>query len=287
MKFKWIHEHRKMFSVKRMCYVLDVSKGGYYDWLERPESNRTLLDQSIAQEIKSIHKDTHRTYGSPRMTEELRAIGISINEKRTERIMREYDLSAKKPGIYRVQTTVSDHDFPVAPNLLERDFSTGKLNQVWVSDITYIPVRGGFAYLTLVHDLGNREPVGWHLSKDMTTESILNAFKKAVAKRKPEKGLIIHSDRGVQYASACFRNFLSEHKFIQSMSRKANCWDNAVAESFFSSLKTECIHRLDRIPEFDELKRILFDYIEVFYIRKRRHSSLGYLSPMEYAKKIA
>src|SRR5512135_1299360 len=233
MKFEWINSNCSAFSVKGMCAILDVSTSGYYDWASRPQSERELSDLELVEKMKIIQQQSRGTYGSPRMTEELRAQGFVINPKRTERIMREYGISAEKPRVFRVTTTDSNHDCPIAPNLLDRNFDTGKLNRVWVSDITYIEIQGGFAYLTLVHDLGNREPVGWYLSGDMTTESILEAFRRAVLKRRPGEGLIVHSDRGVQYASNAFGEFLSVNGFVQSMSRKGNCWDNAVAESFF------------------------------------------------------
>lgn len=287
MKFEWIHSNGSSFSVKGMCQALGISSSGYYDWKSRPLSKRKKSDLEIVKTIKQIQSDTNGTYGSPRVTEEMVSMDFEINEKRVARIMKDYGISAKKPRVFRVSTTDSNHDFPVAQNLLDRNFEVGALNKVWVSDITYIEVEGGFAYLTLVHDLGNREPVGWHLSKDMTAESVLEAFRIAVKKRRPNAGLIIHSDRGIQYASNSFRNFLNDYRFIQSMSRKGNCWDNAVAESFFHTLKTECLYRLDKIPTIQELRKILFDYIEIFYIRRRRHSSLGYLSPLDYAKKIA
>ncbi len=287
MKFEWIDSNSSVFSVKGMCEALEVSTSGYHDWRTRPASKRQESDLEFVSLIKRIQNESNGTYGSPRVTEELVAMGFEINEKRVARIMKNFGISAEKPRAFRVSTTDSNHDLPVAPNRLDRNFEVGTLNKVWVSDITYIETNDGFAYLTLVHDLGNREPVGWHLSHDMTAESVLEAFRKAVKKRKPEAGLIIHSDRGVQYASNAFRGFLKDYRFIQSMSRKGNCWDNAVAESFFHTLKTECLYRLEHKPDFEELRKILFDYIEIFYIRRRRHSSLGYLSPMEYANKIA
>lgn len=287
MIFSWMEIHHSTFSVKGMCNFFDVSRSGFYEWLSRPESGRTIEEKKIVKEIKMIHEETHGTYGSPRMTVELNSRGQSISKNRVERIMRKYDISTEKPRVFRVRTTDSNHDLPVASNLLDRNFSAGKLNHAWVSDLTYIETTEGFAYLSLFHDLGNREPVGWHLSANMATEGVLQALQMAVSRRKPPAGLIIHSDRGSQYASALFREYLNDHRFVQSMSRKGNCWDNAVAESFFHSLKTECLYRLNKIPTLEELRKILFDYIEVFYIRKRRHSSLGYLSPMEYAKQLA
>lgn len=287
MIFSWMEMHRSIFSVKGMCNFFDVSKSGFYEWLSRPESDRTIEEKKIVKEMEAIHEETQGTYGSPRMMAELNARGQPISRNRVERIMRKHNISAAKTRIFRIRTTDSNHNFPVASNLLDRNFSTGTLNYAWVSDLTYIETQEGFAYLTVFHDLGNREPVGWHLSTDMTAESVLKALQIAVSRRRPPAGLIVHSDRGSQYASALFREYLKDFGFAQSMSRKGNCWDNAVAESFFHSLKAECIYRLNKIPTFEELKRILFDYIDVFYIRKRRHSSLGYLSPMEYAKNIA
>lgn len=293
MKFIWMKNHLDEFTVKVMANVLDISLSGFYDFVNRPVSKRFLENQKILKEIIKIEEETFGTYGSPRVTEELKEKDILVNHKKIESIMKENNISAMKSKIFRVKTTDSNHKFPLSPDLVQRNFNPGKLNNIWVSDITYIQTVNGFAYLTIFHDLGNREPVGWHLSKDMETESILKALKNAVYKKRPEKGLIIHSDReagqspALQYASSKFREFLSANNFIQSMSRKGNCWDNAVAESFFHTLKTECLYRLEKTPNFDELKSILFDYIEIFYIRKRRHSSLGYLSPLGYATKIA
>lgn len=191
MKFEWIDSNSSVFSVKKMCQILEVSTSGYYDWRDRIPSVRNQTDIEYAKLMKHIQDQVKGTYGSPRMKDEIIAqTGNVINRKRVERIMKNYGISAEKPRIYRVQTTDSDHNLPVAPNLLERNFKPGKLNSVWVSDITYIQTKEGFAYLTLVHDIGNREPVGWHLSNDMTTESILKAFEKAVHKRKPEAGLM-------------------------------------------------------------------------------------------------
>lgn len=214
MKFEWIHSNSSVFSVKGMCEALEVSTSGYHDWRTRPASKRLESDQELVSLIKQIQSESNGTYGSPRITEELVAMGFEINEKRVARIMKNYGISAEKPRVFRVSTTDSNHELPVAENLLDRNFEVGTLNKVWVSDITYIETNDGFAYLTLVHDLGNREPVGWYLSRDMTAESVLEAFKIAVKKRRPEAGLIIHSDRGVQYASNAFRGFLEDHKFV-------------------------------------------------------------------------
>jgi putative transposase len=287
MKFAWIEANRSTFSVKGMCGVLDVSQSGLYDFLSRPESARSLGDRKIVDEIKTIHEDVDGIYGSPRMTTELKARGYEVNEKRTARLMQKEAISARNPKIFRVKTTDSNHDLPIAPDLVQRNFAPGKQNVIWVTDITYIETVDGFVYLTTVLDLGNREIVGWYLSDNLRTEGVAKALIRAIARKTPPDGLIVHSDRGVQFASVEFRDLLTEHKLCQSMSRKGNCYDNAVQESFFHSLKTERLYRLGFVPTIKELQRILFDYIEVFYNRKRRHSSLGYLSPVDYAKQIA
>lgn len=287
MKFAWIEANRSTFSVKGMCSVLDVSQSGLYDFRSRPQSARSLENQRIVNEIKAIHEDVDGTYGSPRMTTELRAKGYDVNEKRTARLMQEEAISARNPKVFRVKTTDSNHDLPIAPDLVQRNFTPGKQNVIWVTDITYIETVDGFVYLTTVLDLGNREIVGWHLSDNLRTEGVAKAFSRAIKRKRPPTGLIVHSDRGVQFASAEFRDLLKEHKLLQSMSRKGNCYDNAVQESFFHSLKTERLYRLGFVPTMREVQGILFDYIEIFYNRKRRHSSLGNLSPVDYAKQIA
>lgn len=287
MKYQWIKENSGQFSIKKMAEILCVSTSGYYESIDRPISSRKKENIKILDKIKSIMNDTNWTYGSPRVTAELKASQGNINHKRVETLMQESGISAQKPRIYRIKTTDSSHKHPISPDLVQRNFAPGMLNKIWVSDITYIETTTGFSYLTVFHDVGNREPVGWHLSKDLGAENIIKALDFAVKKRRPEKGLIIHSDRGVQYASSNFRNYVYHNGFRQSMSRKGNCYDNAVAESFFHTLKTECIYRLEKVPNHEELERILFDYIEIFYIRKRRHSSLGQISPLEYRKLIA
>lgn len=288
MKFAWIQENRSEFSVRKMCRVLDVSESGFYESQIRPPSQRSTEDARIVEAIRVIADETFGTYGSPRVTPELHGMGIKVNRKRVERLMRENDISARNPRVFRVKTTDSNHELPVSPDLVQRNFEPGELDRIWVTDITYIETTEGFAYLTTFMDLGNREIVGWELSDNMRAESIVAALKQALNRRRNNiNGLIIHSDRGVQYASKDYRDVLKGKKISQSMSRKGNCWDNAVQESFFHTLKTECLYRIGFIPNFEDLRRILFDYIEVFYNRKRRHSALGYLSPTAYAQQIA
>lgn len=288
MKFAWIQANRSKFSVKKMCRVLEVSESGFYDSLVRPPSRRSIENKGIVEIIRTIVDETLGAYGSPRITPEIRSMGITVNRKRVERLMRENGISAKNPKVFRVNTTDSNHDLPISPDLVQRNFAPGELDRIWVTDITYIQTTEGFAYLTTFLDLGNREVIGWTLSDNMRSESIVAALRKALQRRRPKtKGLIIHSDRGVQYASKNYRDVLKDKRIRQSMSRKGNCWDNAVQESFFHTLKTECLYRLGFIPDYSQLQRILFDYIEVFYNRKRRHSALGYESPTAYARKIA
>ncbi len=287
MKFAWIEANRSTFSVKGMCMVLDVSTSGFHGYLSRSESARDLRNRKIVAEIKVIHQEMDGTYGSPRMTAELKARGHDVNEKRTARLMQKEAISARNPNVFRVKTTDSNHDLPIAPDLVQRNFLPGTPNVIWVTDITYIETTDGFCYLTTLLDLGNREIVGWHLSDSLHTEGVTKALQRAIDRKRPPSGTIVHSDRGVQFASTGFRSLLKKYGLRQSMSRKGNCYDNAVQESFFHTVKTERLYRLGFIPTMKELQGILFDYIEVFYNRKRRHSSLGYLSPVDYAKQIA
>lgn len=268
--------------------MLDVSESGFYESQVRPPSSRSVENEKILETIRAISDDTMGTYGSPRITAELRNMGHRVNRKRVERLMKENDISGRNPKIFRIKTTNSNHGLPISPDLVQRNFSPGNLNQIWVTDITYIETREGFAYLTTFMDLGNREIIGWNLSDNMRSESVVKALERALNRRwKDIEGLIVHSDRGIQYASSEYRSVLKMMGIKQSMSRKGNCYDNAAQESFFHTLKTECLYRIGFIPSSDELQRILFDYIEVFYNRRRRHSALGYLSPTAYAQQIA
>ena len=287
MKYQFIDTHRSEFSVMKMCLILDVSTSAFYEYLSREKPNREIENERIVSEIKIIHKETAGLYGSPRILHELRDRGFHVNEKRVARLMAENEISGEKPKVFRVKTTDSNHDLPISPDLVQREFEPGILNRVWVTDITYIETLDGFAYLTTFLDVGNREIVGWHLSSTLRTEGVIEALKMAVRSKNPASGLIVHSDRGSQYASKEFRDSLSHYGFRQSMSRKGNCYDNAVAESFFHTMKNECIYRIGQKVSRYELNKILFDYIEVFYNRTRRHSTLGYLNPVKYAKSLS
>jgi len=233
-------------------------------------------------EIREIYDGSKGRYGSPKITRELQDRGHRVSKNRVARRMRDAGLRSKVRRKYRV-TTDSKHQFPVAPNLLARDFTAEVPDKVWVSDITYLATRTGWLYLTVIIDLFSRMVIGWALSSSLSHEMVVAALKRAVRKRRPGKGLVFHSDRGVQYACTDFRKELGKYGFIQSMSRKGNCWDNAVAESFFGIMKTELVYH-EKYEGHQDTLHSIFEYIEAFYNRERRHSTLGYLSPVEYEK---
>jgi putative transposase len=287
VKYAVIQAHREEFSVSLMCRVLQVSRSGYYDWVKRRPSERTPEEQRLRIEIRSIHRRSGRTYGSPRVHRHLRAQGIRCSRKRVARLMRQEEIRAKKKRRFRV-TTDSNHSHPVAPNLLKRRFGVAEvkgLDQVWVSDITYVPTREGWLYLAVVLDLASRRVVGWAMRATLEAELATDALTMALWRRKPGAGLLHHSDRGVQYASTAYQEILAQHEITCSMSRKGDCWDNAVAESFFATLEWELIEDSDWHTR-EEARRAIFDYIEVWYNRQRLHSSLGYMSPAEYEDQL-
>ena len=263
-----------------MCRVFEVSRSGFYRWCKRPESRRQIENRRLDAHIKAIYMRNKGRYGSPKITAELRSQGWKVSKNRVARRMKQAGLKSVVRRKYR-PTTDSKHSHPVAPNLLQRNFTASAPDRVWVTDITYIATQRGWLYLTVFLDLFSRLVVGWSLSSSLSKESVLTALHRAIARRNPTAGLIIHSDRGVQYACKAFRKIIKKHHFIQSMSRKADCWDNAVAESFFSILKSELVHRQRFVGPKDALRSI-FEYIEVFYNGRRKHSTLGYLSPVQY-----
>ena len=263
-----------------MCRALEVSRSGFYRWSKRPESRRQIENRRLDAHIKAIYMKSKRRYGSPKITAELRSQGWKVSKNRVARRMKRSGLKSVVRRKYR-PTTNSKHSHPVAPNILQRNFVATAPDRVWVSDITYIATQHGWLYLTVFLDLFSRLVVGWSLSSSLGKEGVLTALHRAIARRNPPAGLIIHSDRGVQYACKAFRKILKKHHFIQSMSRKGDCWDNAVAESFFSILKSELVHR-QRFGGTKDALRGIFEYIEVFYNRQRKHSTLDYLSPAQY-----
>jgi putative transposase len=263
-----------------MCDVLGVSRSGYYVWRKRPESNRKRRDRSLKARIRQVHQESRGTYGSPRIHRELRDQGETCGRHQVARLMREDGLKAKVKKRYKA-TTDSKHALPVAPNLLQRNFNPAAPDQVWASDITYIWTAEGWLYLAVVLDLFSRSVVGWSMSRRIDRHVVMDALTMAIKRRSPSPGLIHHSDRGVQYASDDFRALLAKHDIRCSMSRKGDCWDNAAVESFFGTLKQEEVfHR--RYLSRQQARQSLFDYIEFFYNRRRRHSTLGYVSPAQF-----
>ncbi len=283
MKYQFIKDNLSGFSVERMAKVLNVSRSGFYAWGKRPRSSREIENTRLDVEIKAIYEASKRRYGSVKITHELENHGKKYGRNRVANRMRKMDIASKVRKQFRV-TTNSKHSYPVAPNRLNRNFTASCPNQVWVSDITYIRTKSGWSYLTVFIDLFSRIVTGWTVSTSLSHEMVLEAFQKALWRRKPGKGLIVHSDQGVQYACDEFRETLKKHGFIQSMSRKGDCWDNAVAESFFKTVKTEWAYHVD-LHDIHHVKREAFEYLEIFYNRERLHSTLGYQSPAEYGEK--
>ena len=241
MKFEFIHQHRYEFAVTRMCVVLEVSTSGYYDWCDRPPSRQEMANRKLLEEIEDIHEQSNETYGSPRIYHELVAQGVMCSENRVARLMRKHDLRAKQSK-RRKNTTQSDHDRPIAPNLLDQVFDAEGPNEKWLSDITYVWTEEGWLYLAAVLDLFSRRIVGWAMADNLETDLVLKALNMALITRKPASGLLHHSDRGSQYASCDYQAMLAEHDIQVSMSRTGNCYDNAPLESFFGTLKCERIY---------------------------------------------
>ena len=283
MRFAFIEVEKASFPVSMMCRVLEVSRAGFYAWLSRPEAARAREDQRLAVEIASIHAESRQRYGSPRVHAELLGRGKRTSRKRVARLMRTQGLRARRKRRFRT-TTDSGHEFPVAPNVLKRRFEVRAPNTAWVTDITYIWTLEGWLYLVVILDLFSRRVVGWSLSERITRKLALDALTMALARRQPPRGLIHHSDRGSQYASGDYRRALTANGIVCSMSRRGDCWDNAVAESFFSTIKVELVYENDWATR-QEARAAVFEYLEVFYNGARRHSSLGYLSPVAFERR--
>ena len=281
MKYAWIDTQRKIYPLPAMADALAVSISGYRAWKRGGCPTRTRLTEAqLLALIQTIHNELKGAYGSPRMLREVRARGFPAAKERVERIMRENGIHARHKRRYKA-TTDSKHALPIAPNVLDRNFTPSAPNQTWTADLTYIWTAEGWLYLAIVLDLFNREIVGWSIKPRMTADIVIDALTMAWFRRKPGPGLIHHSDRGSQYASHAFQEKLTEYGMICSMSRKGNCWDNATSESFFNSLKNERVHGT-RYETRDDAIADLFAYIEVFYNRSRRHSTLGYKSPTQF-----
>jgi len=268
-----------------MCRALEVSRSGYYAFKKRPKNRWRLENEKLLIEIRRVFVENQSTYGSPRIWNQLNNLEhIRCSENRVAKVMRVAGIVAIQKRRFRV-TTNSKHDYPVWPNVLERNFVVEKPNAVWVSDITYIWTFEGWLYLAAVLDLFSRGVVGLAMDKTIADTLTTQALKQAILRRNPAKGLICHSDRGSQYAGHNFKAILSHNEFVGSMSRKGDCWDNAVAESFFHTLKVELVHR-NKFRSRDEAKRKIFEYVEMYYNRKRAHSTLGFLSPFEFEKQF-
>jgi putative transposase len=283
VKFEFIEAEKARWSIAFMCDRLGVSKSGFYAWRGRPPSSRSIEDERLLAQIRAVHAESRGRYGSPRVHRELAARGIHVNKHRVARLMRENGLRGRRRRRFR-HTTDSNHAMPLAPNTLARAFTAEAPNRVWVTDITYVPTREGWLYLAAILDLYSRRVVGWSMSDRITRQLTLDALSMGLQARTPPMGLLHHSDRGSQYASADYRAALASAGIECSMSRKGDCWDNAVAESFFGTLKTELVHEADWATRA-EARSAIFEYLEVFYNRRRIHSSIGYVSPEEFELK--
>jgi transposase InsO family protein len=279
VKFAFIKAHLiGAYPLGASCDALEVSRAGYYAWVKRPPSARAKRREALAMKIAAVHEQNRRVYGSPRVCQALRAQGEGVCENTVADIMKERQIRAKRKRKFLPRTTDSAHQQPVAENVLDRQFDASLPDRKWAADITYIPTDEGWLYLAGVIDLCSRKIVGWSMADHMQVELVSDALSMAIARRRPEQGLLHHSDRGVQYASEDYMHLLQSHKMNTSMSGKGDCWDNAVMESFWSTLKTELVNH-EHYATREQARASIFEYIEVFYNRKRLHSSLGYVSP--------
>ena len=283
MRFGLIATEKAWYPVALMCRVLQVSRSGYYAWQKRPVAERRRQDQRLALEVAAIHAHSRGRYGSPRVHAELRERGQRIARKRVARLMRAAGLRARVRRRFRC-TTDSKHQMAIKGNLLARRFAVSAPNTGWVTDITYLWTLEGWLYLAVVLDLYSRRVVGWSLSERLERRLVLDALGMALKQRQPSRGMLHHSDRGSQYASQEYQQLLAQHGILSSMSRSGNCWDNAVAESFFATLKLELVYQT-RWSTRAEARGAVFEYIELFYNRQRRHSALGYLCPTEFEQR--
>jgi putative transposase len=280
MKYAFMEEHRLRFEVKKMANAFQLSRSGYYAWVKRADSPRKRDNQKLVEQIKVVYYQSRSIYGSPRVTAQLHREGVSCGKNRVARLMRQHQLQSRKQKKYKA-TTNSKHHYPVAANLLNQNFVVQKPNTVWVADISYISTREGWLYLAGIKDLCTQKIVGWSMDKTMTHSLVMQALQMALTRQKPGRGLILHSDRGVQYACHEYQAMLRSYGIHCSMSRSGNPYDNAPMESFFSTLKTEWVHHFS-YQSRSEAKSSIFDYIERFYNSHRLNSSIGYQSPIEF-----
>jgi transposase InsO family protein len=280
VKFAFIQDHQE-FPVELLCQVLEVSRSGYYAWQRRPPSATARRQNGLVEAIRQAHQASRGIYGSPRVHRELAARGVRCSENTVAKLMRQEGIRSKTRRRFVVRTTDSSHPHPIAPNRLNQEFQQERPNQAWAADITYVPTQEGWLYLAAVIDLCSRKIVGWATGTSLHAVLVIEALRMALVHRQPAGELLHHSDRGVQYACDDYQALLAAHGLEPSMSRRGNCYDNAVMESFFGTLKTELVHH-EHYPTRDVARASLFEYIEVFYNRQRRHSALDYVSPHEY-----
>jgi putative transposase len=280
VKFAFILAEKALYPITVLCRVLGVSRSGFHAWRRRPQAPRVRADAQLAAQVAAVHTRSRKTYGSPRVHAELRAKGVCVGKKRVERLMRENGIQARRKRRFR-KTTDSKHPHPIAPNVVARKFDVAEPNRVWATDVTAIWTVEGWLYLAVMLDLYSRRVIAWASSANNDTLLALDALRAGLRARRPAAGLVHHSDRGSPYASADYRAALASHGLVASMSRKGDCWDNAVAESFFGTLKAELVdHEQYRTRE--SARRSIGDYIETFYNIERRHSFLDYLNPIEF-----
>jgi len=285
VKYAFIREHSQVHKITRLCELLEVSTSGFYDWFDRPESNRSCENRMLTKKIKHFHQQSNEIYGSPKIHEDLIDDGETCGVKRVARLMQVADIKSKMARKF-VITTDSKNTLQPAPDLLKRNFTFNKQNEAWVSDTTFIATREGWLYLAIILDLFSRQIIGWSMSTRNNTQLVQDALTMALWRRGKVNEVIVHSDQGSTYASGGYQQQLKDNRLRCSMSRKGECLDNAVAESFFGSLKNELVYHEDYRTRV-EAKQSIFEYIEVFYNRKRRHFSLSYMTPVDYEKKYA
>jgi putative transposase len=281
MRFRWIQQHEEEFEPAMMCRMLHVSRSGYYAWRNRPISARFTRRRQLVSQIRAAHSQSRELYGSPRVHAQLKAQNIAVSRNTVAKYMAQEKIQSRIKRRFRVRTTDARHDHPIASNVLKRDFAADAPDRKWCCDITYVPTEEGWLYLAAVLDCCSRKIVGWAMADHLRTELCLDALEMAIQRRHPGDGLIHHSDRGVQYACDAYRCFPQRHKLTASMSRSGDCYDNAIMESFWGTLKRELVHQ-ERYATREQARQSIFEYIEVFYNRRRRHSAIGYLSPESF-----
>lgn len=280
MRYRFIEDHKDAYRVRSLCAALGVSRSGYYEWRDRQPSRRAEENRRLLQRIREVHRASRENYGAYKTWKVLRAEGESCGENRVARLRQAHGIVAKRMVLFR-RAHANRNSAPPAPNLLDRDFTAARPNRVWVTDVTFVPTRRGWLYVAVMTDLFSRRVVGWSMGSRLDQQLVIDALRMALEQRRPEPGLIHHSDQGQVYAGTAYRAMLRAHGIIQSMSRRGNCLDNAVAESFFSNLKNELVHHT-LYEDRDQARAAIFDYMELFYNRQRLHESLGYISPVHF-----